>query len=106
MRYRAIFIIIGPFVLWSVYFSALYAVQGVGCRANWDTVYLGGLPVLRLILIAMFLVAVTISAGMYLVVKNADQGQMGINRIGRYASLAGVLSTVIIFPGVLWLKLC
>lgn len=106
MRYRIIFVIIGPFLLWGAYFTALYSLQGIGCSANWDTIFLVGLPVLRIVLVAVFLLFIALSAWIYMVARKTEHGRTGIVRIGHYCALAGMLSTIIIFPGVFWLKLC
>lgn len=126
MRYRLLVLILGPFILWSVYFITLYGVQAVGCRANWDTTYLGGIPVLRLILVAILVAATILSVAMYVLAgrmpdslairASSDSGtaekgaretdQLALKRIGRYSAAAGLFATIIIFAGVLWLELC
>ncbi|MCM2474501.1 hypothetical protein HGO38_13550 [Rhizobium sp. CG5] len=106
MRYRLIFFIIGPFVLWSISFTTLYGVQGLGCRADWDTVLLAGFPLLRLVLMALLVLATALSAALYLAARSMDTHQPGMGRIARYSALAGMVSTVITFPGVFWLQLC
>lgn len=106
MRYRLIFLVLGPFILWSVYFVTLYGVQAVGCRANWDTAFLVGIPLLRLILVAILAAAAILSVAMYVLARRIEDDQVAIMKIGRYCAVAGLFSTIVIFPGVLWLKLC
>ncbi len=106
MRYRLLILILGPFILWSVYFITLYGVQAVGCRANWDTALLAGIPVLRLILVAILVASAIVSVAMYVLAGRIETDQVAITKIGRYCAAAALFSTMIIFPGVLWLELC
>jgi hypothetical protein len=106
MRYRLLILILGPFTLWSVYFITLYGVQAVGCRANWDTTFLGGIPVLRLILVAILAASAILSVAMYVLAGRIETDHVMIKKIGRYCAAAALFSTVIVFPGILWLELC
>lgn len=106
MRYRLIALILGPFIMWSIYFIGIYGVQAVGCRASWDTAFIAGIPLLRWILVAMLAASAALSALMYRLAIRIDTNQPSIQKIGYYCSAAGLFSTVIIFPGVFWLDLC
>ncbi len=106
MRYRLIFLIIGPFILWSIYFITLYGVQAVGCRARWDTAFIASVPILRLILVSILGASAILSAAMYVLAGRIETEQLAITKIGRYCAAAGLFSTIILIPGVLWLELC
>ncbi|SCX34410.1 hypothetical protein [Agrobacterium rosae] len=106
MRYRLLILILGPFILWSVYFVTLYGVQAIGCRANWDTAFLPGFSVLRVVLVAILAASTILSVAMYILAGRLEVNQLVIKRIGRYCAAAGILSSMITFPGVLWLELC
>lgn len=106
MRYRLIVLILGPFMLWSIYFITLYGLQAIGCRANWDTALVAGIPMLRLLLVAVLTASATLSAAMYVLAGRLAADQLAIAKIGRYCTAAGLFSTIIIFPGVFWLELC
>ena len=105
MRYRLMLVILGPFVMWSIYFITLYGIQAVGCRANWDTVFLAGIPVLRLILVTLLVLSAVASTSIYIVTTKVHADQV-MRRIGSYCAAAGLFSTILIFPGVFWLQLC
>lgn len=106
MRYRLIFFILGPFILWSIYFMTLYGGQAVGCKANLDTILVASVPVLRLILAAIMALSAVLSVAMYVFAVRMTHDQLAITKIGRYCAAAGLSSTIITFPGVLWLDLC
>ncbi len=84
----------------------IYGVQAVGCRANWDTAFLGGIPVLRLILVAILAASAILSVAMYMLAGRVETDHVVITAIGRYCAAAALFSTVNVFPGILWLELC
>ena len=106
MRYRLLALILGPFVMWSIYFIGIYGVQAVGCKASWDMTFIAGIPLLRWVLVAMLAASAAMSVLMYYLATRIDTDQPSIKRIGYYCAAAGLFSTVIIFPGVFWLELC
>ena len=105
MRYRLLALILGSFVMWSIYFIGIYGVQAVGCKASWDTVVIAGI-LLRWVLVAMLAASAAMSALMYYLATRIDTDQPSIKKIDYYCAAAGLFSTVIIFPGVFWLELC
>ncbi|KXG87320.1 hypothetical protein [Agrobacterium bohemicum] len=92
--------------MWSIYFITLYGVHAVGCKANWNTAFLVGIPMLRLILVAILAASAILSVAMYVLARRKEADHLAIVKIGRYCAAAGLFSTMIIFPGVLWLDLC
>ncbi|OJF98185.1 hypothetical protein AX761_12575 [Rhizobium sp. 58] len=104
MRYSLLTAIIGPFVLWTVYFALFYGIQAVGCKAGWETARVAGFPLLRAILIGLFMVTGLVSVLVYRTSRTGNTGSLG--NIVRYSALGGVVSTLLIFPGVVWLELC
>jgi hypothetical protein len=104
MRYRLLMAIIGPFVLWIVYFALYYGIQSVGCAAGWETARVAGFPLLRAILIGFFALTVLLSLLVYHTSGTGDSGSTG--GIARYCALGGIFCTLLIFPGVFWLELC
>lgn len=106
MRYRIFFALAGPLILWAGYFLVIYAAQAVGCRAGWDGVMLGGVSLLRVITIVTVLMAVLVSGLIYLPYRKVEGPDGGIVPIARHCALAGLLSTILVFPGVFWLQLC
>ncbi|MDO5898444.1 MULTISPECIES: hypothetical protein [unclassified Agrobacterium] len=105
-RYRIMMILIGPLLLWAMFFSLFYAVQSVGCRAGWDLVLWGDISQLRVLIVAVLGLALIVSAYAYFAVIKSEAASGGINRIGRYCAIAGMASTVLVFPGIFWLQLC
>lgn len=106
MRYRILFALAGPLILWAGYFSAIYGLQAVGCRAGWDVMMLGGISLLRLTTIVAFVMAVSVSALLYLPHRKVEVGGETLLPIARYVALAGLASTILVFAGVFWLQLC
>ncbi len=104
MRYRLLLAIIGPFVLWAVYFTLFYGIQAVGCSAGWDVKQVAGFPLLRTILIGLSVLTILLSTVTYRASRTVDTDMMG--RVARNCALAGLVSTLVIFIGVFWLKLC
>lgn len=98
--------LIGPLLLWAVFFTLFYAAQTVGCQSGWDSVFWGNISLLRAVIVSMLLFAMVASAGIYMVVKQSRAFSAGISRIGRYCAIASVVSTILVFPGVFWLQLC
>lgn len=106
MRYRIFFALAGPLILWAGYFLAIYGLQAVGCRAGWDGVMLGGISLLRVMTVVIVLMAVAVSGLIYLPYRRVEGANGGILSIARYCALAGLVSTILVFPGVFWLQLC
>lgn len=104
MRYSLLLAIIGPFLLWTLSFTLLYGVQSVGCAAGWETARVAGFPLLRVILIGLFVLTVGLSGLIYRTSKTNDIGSM--RSIACYSALGGMVSSLLIFPGVIWLELC
>lgn len=104
MRYSLLMAMIGPFVLWMVYFALYYGIQSVGCAAGWETTRVAGFPLLRTILIGLFALTALLSLLVYQTSRTDDPGSMG--GIARYCALGGVFCTLLVFPGVFWLELC
>ena len=57
-----VFAAISPMIAWAVYFAAVYALQGLGCTAQWDAVSLAGSNVLTLMLALLSLLALGVIA--------------------------------------------
>lgn len=105
MRYRTLFAIVGPLVLWAAFFTLFYSVQAVGCRAGWDATLLGGVSFLRLATIVLLVISVIAAGALYIYARSSPENA-GVASIARYSALAGFLSTILVFPGVIWLQLC
>lgn len=54
---------VGGFLLWSVYFVAVYGLQAIGCKYGWNRVELGTLNTLSLLLATLTLLTLVAIAG-------------------------------------------
>lgn len=53
-----------PMFAWIVLFSAMYGLHGVGCAAHWSQVVIGGVSLFRLVLGAVYALALLGQAGL------------------------------------------
>lgn len=105
-RYQVMLVLIGPLLIWALFFSLFYALQSVGCRAGWDLVLWGNISQLRVVIVAVLGLALIMSAYAYFaIIKNQAAGA-GLRRIGQYCAIASMASTILVFPGIFWLQLC
>lgn len=106
--------IMAGFLVWSVLFVVLYAVQATGCHlAGGDVSTIGDRPALRAVLISLFLVSFAVILLFY---RRARRRQMhrhsgsGIDTFSRevatYVWLGAAIATPLCFGGVVWLTLC
>lgn len=89
-------IILG-FVLWSGFFLLIYGAQATGCAIGMDPARL------RLVLIAALGLGVV--AGVWPIVL-ARRHASPLSNSALLASCAALGATVLVFSGVLWMKLC
>lgn len=106
VRYKLLFLIIGPLTIWALFFLTLYGVQAVGCEMGLQTAMWGGLSALRALVIAVFLLGTAIAIYLANFLWQQTSADVGLIRVMRYCALASLFSTAVVFSGVLWLQLC
>ena len=104
--YQVTLLLLGPLLIWAMFFSLFYALQFVGCRAGWDLVLWGTVSQLRVLIVAVLGLALIASAYACFAIIRSDAARSGLNRIGRYCAIASLASTIFVFPGIFWLQLC
>lgn len=99
-----------PFTGWSAGFLLIYGAQAAGCSLGWQETDLGGISLLRTLLIMVFITTTIAIILASWVALNAEQFKAhtseAIASIARYTAAAAIFSTAYVFSGVLWLKLC
>lgn len=114
MMRNPIITIISGFVLWSLFFLLLYAVQATGCHfAGRPPVALEGYPILRVILIIAFLLSLLAVAIPFLLLRRRYMASRSENEtvdftreVAGYVWIAAAVATPFCFAGVMWLSLC
>ena len=111
---RPFLLLLSGFVLWSVAFVMLYAVQALGCRLAWDVVPLAGpVGLHRAVLVALFAGFVALHLLLYLLLRRSPEAsgrQTGPRPFAAQASahlgLVALGAAVFTFFGVTWLTTC
>ena len=111
---RPFLLLLSGFVLWSVAFVVLYAVQALGCRLAWHVVPLAGpIGLHRAVLIVIFAGFVALHLLLYWLLRNAPEAaahEKGPRSFAAQASahlgLVALGAAVFTFFGVSWLTTC
>lgn len=111
---RPFLMLLSGFVLWSVAFVVLYAVQALGCRLAWDAIPLAGpIGLHRAVLVALFAGFVALHLLLYLLLRRSPEAaerEPGPSRFAAQASthlgLVALGAAVFTFFGVSWLTTC
>lgn len=110
MRYGMAIALLLPFTGWSAGFLLIYGAQAAGCSLGWQETDLGGISLLRLLLIMVFIattIAIILAAWAALKAERfTARTSKAMASITRYTAAAAIFSTAYVFSGVLWLKLC
>ncbi|TKD51602.1 hypothetical protein [Sphingomonas baiyangensis] len=93
-------------ILWAVAFSAIYAIQGLSCALGWDAIGLGGPSLARSILIATYIVSVTILAWLCWRLRPSSGTRDFLAILAFASSVIGLLSTIYTGLPVFWLSIC
>lgn len=110
MKYGMAIALLLPFTGWSAGFLLIYGAQAAGCSLGWQDTNLGGISLLRALLIIIFIV--TTLAIILCAWTALKEGRFtarmseSMASISRYTAAAAIFSTAYVFSGVLWLKLC
>jgi ABC-type xylose transport system permease subunit len=111
MKAPSFALLLAGFVVWSGAFLLLYAVQATGCHLGWHQVEVGPSSALRLLLVAIFLLVLTLLVWLVWHTK-AQQNRLQTEefklllQIAVLLQLAALCATMINYGGVLWLTLC
>lgn len=105
-RYRLLLLIIGPLTIWALFFLALYGMQAVGCEMGLQMKMWGGFNALRILVIALFLLATAVVIYFTKLMWQPNHLAGGMRRIMRYCALGSSFSIVAVFSGVFWLQMC
>lgn len=103
--------LLAGFVLWSVAFLVLYAVQATGCKLGWHLVSVGPASLLRLVLSGLLIVTLAL---LYVIdvrclrpASGASDGERRlIMRVSKIVHIAAGAATLLTFAGIFWLTLC
>ncbi|HEX2148060.1 MAG TPA: hypothetical protein VHG11_10485 [Pseudorhizobium sp.] len=106
--------IIAGFLLWSLIFLLLYAVQATGCHLAADSlVALEEQPTLRLVLIVSFLLSLLVVGIPFIrsrrnrnSLDHSDETKDFTREVAGYVWIAAAVATPFCFAGVMWLGLC
>ncbi|PYB70435.1 hypothetical protein [Rhizobium wuzhouense] len=103
--------LLSGFILWSVAFLSLYAVQATGCKLGWHQIPVGPISLLRLVLSGVLLLTLALLYVIDIrwlrppVNAGKDERQM-IMRISKVVHIAAAAATFVTFAGIFWLTLC
>ncbi len=110
MKYGMAVALLLPFTGWSAGFLLIYGAQAAGCSLGWQETNLGGVSLLRVLLIIVFIattLAIILAAWTALKAEHfTARTSDAMASITRYTAAAAIFSTAYVFSGVLWLKLC
>lgn len=110
-RARSLLARMAGFGAWSVAFVALYAGHAIGCELGWNMVEIGPISLLRLLLVAGFIVTLL---GLGLIARalrqRADQGEKAgtalIAQASAWLALAALAAGAFTYAPVLFMGLC
>ena len=106
------FFLVAGFSIWAVGFLALYALLSVGCAYGWNEIaVVGPFSLLRLQLVAVFVVSLAACAGVVAALAARRRGggkasESFLAILALQASIAALVATFFTFAGVLTLSIC
>lgn len=108
---RHIWLILIGYIVWSLLFVGLYALQAIGCAAGWHEVAIGPTDLHRILLVAVYLGGLLALGGVLLVqarmpAAGRPEPAPFLRRAGVWATLAALVSSALAFAPVLALSTC
>jgi hypothetical protein len=111
---RPFLMLLSGFVLWSVAFVVLYAVQALGCRLAWDGISLAGpLGLHRAVLVGLFAAFAVLQVLLYLLLRKSPKAvhretgpRLFAAQAAAHLGLVALGAAIFTFAGVSWLTTC